>query len=577
MALFKTRVYYVDNRVCRSGPLPSEDELELKQWPAEDEGIIHNLRLISKFFPNVVLYSSGTDLIRDIEETDKRDPIVVFIDTTADTSNKEHGRPGEDNKFYGINLLQLLDSRYSGSIFYKLYIVALVNDEETQMYEFIDCGAMDVISYRMELSRLRGIMSQLYRESSTRNSTRANWIGGSLQKFNSDDDKLIESLFSIILYDKSFNFDTLAKAPTTQEIPSGRLVYLASQIGDWDFHVESLTDDDLYYCAYLIFKHSFTMPEVSDLILNDDSLLQFLSILRYSYQPHNPYHNFRHAVDVLQATFYFLLCMRSLPQYAGSDSAVMSRDTECSFSKVLNQRDALALLVTALGHDVGHPGVTNSFLVASRSPLARMYHDDSVLESFHCATFNQILYKYWPKIHEAHELKAAIVDAVLATDMAMHMDYMKRLSLELKNSGYSASIDADHPERDKIRRLLCCLLMKCADISNVSRSLEISSYWGSVLSLEFQNMSNMEIYLGIKQAPHREDQNTPVSDLLNQITLAKGQSFFISTFGQPLFQAVSDVLPELAFTAVNAKRNKDYWDSELKRLESLNQQQHRAE
>ena len=45
-----------------------------------------------------------------------------------------------------------------------------------------------------------------------------------------------------------------------------------------------------------------------------------------------------------------------------------------------------ALLIASLCHDMGHPGKTNNFLIATRDRLALRYNDVSVLENHHCAS-----------------------------------------------------------------------------------------------------------------------------------------------------------------------------------------------
>ena len=118
---------------------------------------------------------------------------------------------------------------------------------------------------------------------------------------------------------------------------------------------------------------------------------RFVIGLRDSYHRSNPYHNFAHAVDVLQATFYFLCRMGKLPLSGTgyhplpptpTDSLSPESDSESVPSKAgppgeneegthkpirvqdfLRPEDIFALVVASIGHDVGHPGVNNMFLV----------------------------------------------------------------------------------------------------------------------------------------------------------------------------------------------------------------------
>src|SRR6478735_2707216 len=121
-----------------------------------------------------------------------------------------------------------------------------------------------------------------------------------------------------------------------------------------------------------------------------DQLISFLVACRAAYNSFVPYHNFRHVVDVLQATFNFLVHIGALPVY-DSEEPLATHGEKSPIASLLNPFEALTLLITAIGHDVGHPGVNNGFLTTLNAPLAQLYNDRSVLESFHCAAYSQIL------------------------------------------------------------------------------------------------------------------------------------------------------------------------------------------
>lgn len=146
---------------------------------------------------------------------------------------------------------------------------------------------------------------------------------------------------------------------------------------------------------------------------------------RNAYNTFVPYHNFRHVIDVLQATFHSLLSIGALPRYPHGSSK--KSVTVSPIAALIRPFDALTLLITAIGHDVGHPGVNNSFLVVLNAPLAQLYNDNSVLESFHCAAYSQILRRFWPAAFNDLQMRKLMISSILATDMQLHPDYMKQL------------------------------------------------------------------------------------------------------------------------------------------------------
>jgi hypothetical protein len=203
-----------------------------------------------------------------------------------------------------------------------------------------------------------------------------------------------------------------------------------------------------------------------------DQLHSFLVACRAAYNSFVPYHNYRHVVDVLQATFHFLIRIGALPPYpvspAPDSGHGSSAPAKSPVASLLHPFEALTLLITAIGHDVGHPGVSNGFLVTLNAPLAQLYNDRSVLESFHCAAYSQILRRYWPSAFSDTKMRSLMISSILATDMGLHFDYMKKMGdLQDKLHENNSTEGWNGRMVDEQKALACALLIKCADISNV--------------------------------------------------------------------------------------------------------------
>ena len=203
-----------------------------------------------------------------------------------------------------------------------------------------------------------------------------------------------------------------------------------------------------------------------------DDLKYFLMACRAAYNGFVLYHNFRHVVDVLQASFYFLLQLGTLPPYVNPAAATEIGKLVSPIAALLKPFDALTLLISAIGHDVGHPGVNNAFLVALKAPLAQLYNDNSVLEAFHCAAYSQILRRYWSTAFEDTNLRRLLIKSILATDMGVHFKYMADLGNLQEKLHHNKGTDGWNDKMlDEYRTLACGLLIKCADISNVVRNM----------------------------------------------------------------------------------------------------------
>lgn len=197
-----------------------------------------------------------------------------------------------------------------------------------------------------------------------------------------------------------------------------------------------------------------------------EDFIKFLLVIREAYNTSVIYHNFRHACDVLQACFYFLIATGIIPPYGETTT---TRKESNPLGSIMTPFSALVLLVSAMGHDVGHPGVNNMFLVRVKATVAQLYNDHSVLESFHCALYSQLLRRFWPSVGNDVAIRKLMISSILATDMTLHGQYMKQLDLfreQWDKVGRSVT-EWDETSLEQNRELLSCLLIKCADICNV--------------------------------------------------------------------------------------------------------------
>ena len=87
--------------------------------------------------------------------------------------------------------------------------------------------------------------------------------------------------------------------------------------------------------------------------IDEKKLRLFIIDVKSNYNE-NPYHNFRHAVDVAQFVYCFLL----LPKLK-------------DFFTVLEK---FAILTSALCHDLDHPGLNNTFQVNAATELSLLYN-----------------------------------------------------------------------------------------------------------------------------------------------------------------------------------------------------------
>ncbi|KAK1145919.1 3',5'-cyclic-nucleotide phosphodiesterase [Aspergillus melleus] len=431
-----------------------------------------------------------------------------------------------------------------------------------QISRCLDAGAVDVLAAPLDKARVQGLIVHAFRtrKSALKEQSRFlsrkklrkhSWVGvHDEQPYAYLREAMVSKLMKGICNPEEFIEEFQDRG---LDIQPERLELIREKIGSWSYNGHDFSDDELVQAAFEMLQHAFTLPNLEHWHLTPDELLEFLLACRTSYNSFVLYHNFRHAIDVLQSVFCFLLHIGALPPFGSVSQELKSISP---LATLLTPFDTLTLLISAIGHDVGHPGVNNFFLVKLNAPLAQLYNDNSVLEAFHCAAFSQILRRYWPAAFKDKQLRKLLISSILATDMGVHQKFMERLgSLQEKFYENGKCLDGWKPQDlDMYKTLLCGLLIKCADISNVARPWDVAEKWTKILQEEFANQGEMEKEVGMETALFGGP-----PELGNTFKLATGQIGFMSIFALPLFEGVADILPGMEFTVEHIRNNQSKW------------------
>jgi hypothetical protein len=219
-------------------------------------------------------------------------------------------------------------------------------------------------------------------------------------------------------------------------------------------------------------------------------------------------------------------------------------------TSVLTSLEIFSMLVAATAHDTNHDGFNNIYNVKAETPLGILFKDQSVMETHHCTQLIEVLSK------EEFNLLAALsptdnkkvwtlmIKLILATDMAHHFRLVKQMTGLLDGEG----IKMENPEH---RILVMQMLLKVADISNVSRPFELADKWCDILCDEFFRQGDNERRQGIELT-------SPLNDR-NNSNKPKSQIGFYNFICIPLYTAVARAYPPLEVNLNSVKANLDMW------------------
>jgi len=285
--------------------------------------------------------------------------------------------------------------------------------------------------------------------------------------------------------------------------------------------------------AYYIFEVTIEQYNIQ---IDTDQLSKFISIVSRYYH-NNHFHNFQHAINVLQMTWFLL--------------------NESSLITKLNPNILLGLLIAALCHDIDHPGNTNTYEINSMSKIALLYNDISVLENHHCAVTFELIMKY--ELNKCFcqtdfkEFRKTVINCILSTDMAKHNEMMNELT----------SFDMSKPEFSVDEQMFIAkVILHYADLSNIIKRFETSLIWSKQIILEYNTQALKEELEGLPVLSFMKSHDD-ISMCINEIN-------FIKSITQPMWRIFSEKLPNLDFINDNIKSNLEHWEQMLNEYEKEN-------
>ncbi len=261
----------------------------------------------------------------------------------------------------------------------------------------------------------------------------------------------------------------------------------------------------------------------------------------------NPYHNSTHAADVVQT-------LNTMLQLGGKEYAS-------------SPLDLFSILVAAVIHDVGHPGLSNNFQINTHSELAVQFNDVSVLEN------NSIAWLFKKLLGENRDftidifngltggqfskMRSLVIRSVLETDMTHHFALLTRMLVHQEAfrgkepEEWFQSYTNEGVKFDPWIDMLCFLLHQ-ADISNPAKPYPLFTFWTEHILAEYFAQGDKEASLSLPKSP-----------LCDRLTTDKKQSqiAFIKFVVQPSYIVLGDLIPRFAKTvSPHIARSLEYWE-----------------
>uniref|UniRef100_A0A3B3ZUS0 Phosphodiesterase n=1 Tax=Periophthalmus magnuspinnatus TaxID=409849 RepID=A0A3B3ZUS0_9GOBI len=306
------------------------------------------------------------------------------------------------------------------------------------------------------------------------------------------------------MYRRTSNMAGLTYPPTA--------ISALKEVDQWSFDVFSFqTATGEHALKFLVYDLLTRYDLISRYRIPVQALVLFVEALEAGYSKHrNPYHNLIHAADVTQ-TAHFLMLHTGLMHW-------------------LSELEILAMVFAAAIHDFEHTGTTNNFHIHTRSDVAILYNDRSVLENHHVSAAYRLMADEEMNIlinlnkDDWRELRALVIEMVMSTDMSCHFQQIKTMRNSVSQT----------PSLDKVKVL--SLVLHAADISHPARAWPLHYRWTHNLMEEFFRQGDKEMQLGLPFSPLCDRKATMI---------AQSQIGFIDFIVEPTFSVLVDTMEKV--------------------------------
>ncbi|XP_060636074.2 dual specificity calcium/calmodulin-dependent 3',5'-cyclic nucleotide phosphodiesterase 1A isoform X1 [Anolis sagrei] len=288
-------------------------------------------------------------------------------------------------------------------------------------------------------------------------------------------------------------------------------------VDKWSFDVFALNEaSGGHSLKFMMYELLIRYDLVSRFKIPVPSLISFAETLETGYSKHrNPYHNLIHAADVTH-TVHCIMLLTGIMHW-------------------LTELEILAMIFAAAIHDYEHTGTTNNFHIQTRSDVAMLYNDRSVLENHHVSAAYKIMQEEDMNIlvnlskDEWRELRTLVIEMVLSTDMSGHFQQIKTIRHTLQET----------EGVDKARAM--SLILHAADISHPSKTWNLHFRWTKALMEEFFRQGDKEAELGLPFSPLCDRKSTMV---------AQSQIGFIDFIVKPTFALLTDSMEKIVLPLI---------------------------
>ncbi|XP_053352124.1 dual specificity calcium/calmodulin-dependent 3',5'-cyclic nucleotide phosphodiesterase 1A isoform X1 [Clarias gariepinus] len=290
------------------------------------------------------------------------------------------------------------------------------------------------------------------------------------------------------------------------------VILALKDVDKWSFDVFTLHEASSEHALkFLVYELLTRYDLINRFRIPVSSLVAFVEALEVGYSKHkNPYHNLTHAADVTQTAHYLML-----------HTGIMHWLTEL---------EILAMVFAAAIHDFEHTGTTNNFHIQTRSEVAILYNDRSVLENHHVSAAYRLMQEDEMNIlinlskDDWRELRTLVIEMVMSTDMSCHFQQIKTMRNSLQQ-----------PEGiDKPKAL--SLMLHAADISHPAKGWNLHYRWTQALMEEFFRQGDKEAELGLPFSPLCDRKATMI---------AQSQIGFIDFIVEPTFSVLVDTTEKI--------------------------------